>query len=77
MAETREGEPIVYDSYIVLFNSWSDTLPFRLPPARFGRRWSLELSTAQPELEAGAWESVVRGEVQVEGRSLLVLRRVA
>ena len=66
MAETREGEPLVDDSFIVLFNAWRDALSFRLPPARFGRRWALELSTAHPELEAGAWETVVRGEVEVE-----------
>ena len=77
MAETREGEAIVDDSFIVLFNAWSDMLSFRLPPARFGRRWALELSTARPELEAGVWETAVRSEVEVEGRSLLLLRRVA
>ena len=77
MAESREGEPLVDDSFIVLFNAWRDALSFRLPPARFGRRWALELSTAHPELEAGAWETVVRGEVEVEARSLLLLRRVA
>jgi len=77
MAETREGEAIVDDSFIVLFNAWRDTLSFRLPPARFGRRWALELSTARPELEAGAWAKAVRSEVEIEGRSLLLLRRVA
>ena len=65
MAETREGEPIVDDSFLVLFNAWRDALTFRLPPARFGRRWALELSTAEPELEAGAWEVPVRAEVEV------------
>ena len=70
------GDPIVDDSFLVLFNAWQDSLTFRLPPARFGRRWTLELSTAQPELEAGAWEIPVRGEVEVVGRSLLLLRRV-
>jgi isoamylase len=75
--ETREGEPVVDDSFLVLFNAWQDTLSFRLPPARFGRRWSLELSTAKPDLEPGRWEAPVRGEVSVTGRSLLLLRRVA
>jgi glycogen operon protein len=77
MAETREGEPIDDDSFLVLFNAWEGTLSFRLPPARFGRRWALELSTADPGLEAGAWELPVRAEVEVPGRSLLLLRRVA
>jgi glycogen operon protein len=74
---TREGESVVDDSFLVLFNAWQDTLSFRLPPARFGRRWALELSTAEPDLEAGSWEAPVRGEVAVTGRSLLLLRRVA
>ena len=74
--ETREGEPIVDDSFLVLFNGWQDTLTFRLPPARFGRRWALELSTADPELAAGSWERPVRGDVEVVGRSVVVLRRL-
>ena len=77
MAETRQGERIIDDSFLVLFNAWQDGLTFRLPPVRFGRRWALELSTAEPALEPGAWETPVRGEVEVEGRSLLLLRRVA
>ena len=76
-AQTREGEPIVDDSFLILFNAWEGPLTFRLPPARFGRRWALELSTAEPELEPGAFEVPVRGEAVVEGRSLLLLRRVA
>jgi len=77
LSETREGEPVVDDSFLVIFNAWRDPLTFRLPPVRFGRRWSLELSTADAGLEAGAWEAPVRAEVEVEGRSLLLLRRSA
>jgi isoamylase len=76
-AETRQGEPIVDDSFLVLFNAWRDPLAFRLPPVRFGRRWELELSTADPGLEPGAWETAVRSTIEVPGRSLLLLRRVA
>ena len=76
-SETREGEPVTDDSFLILFNAWQGPITFRLPPARFGRRWSLELSTAEPELEPGAQEFRVRAEVAVEGRSLLVLRRSA
>jgi glycogen operon protein len=66
----------VDDSFLVLFNAWHDPLTFRLPPVRFGRRWQLELSTAEPELEPGAWEVPVRANVEIAGRSLLLLRRV-
>ena len=76
MAETREGEAIIDDSFLVLFNAWRDWLSFRLPPVRFGRRWSLELSTADPSLAPGTWEVPGRGQVEVDGRSLLLLRRI-
>ena len=74
-ARTHEGEPVVDDSFLILFNAWEGPITFRLPPVRFGRRWTLELSTADPELQAGAYELPVRGEAVVEGRSLLLLRR--
>jgi glycogen operon protein len=76
-ARTREGDPIVDDSFLVLFNAWEGSITFRLPPARFGRRWAHELGTARPELEPHAFELPVRGEAVVEGRSLLLLRRTA
>ena len=74
--ETREGDPIAGDSFLVLFNGWRDALTFTLPPVRFGRRWEHELSTADPEAAPGAWDVRSRGHVEVEGRSVVVLRRV-
>ncbi len=76
MDETAEGDPIVGDSFLVLFNGWRDRLSFTLPPVRFGRRWALELSTAEPEVAADAWVERARSHVEVEGRSVVVLRRV-
>ena len=75
MDETPEGDPIVGDSFLVLFNGWRDPLSFTLPPVRFGRRWALELSTADPGLTADAWVERARAHVEVEGRSVVVLRR--
>ena len=76
MDETREGDPIVGDSFLVLFNGWRDRLTFTLPPVRFGRRWAHELSTADPGLAADAWVMPARGRVEAEGRSVVLLRRV-
>ena len=44
---------------------------FTLPAVSFGRRWVHELSTAEPELEAGSEVYPARGIVPVEGRSLV------
>ena len=48
---------------------------FTLPPRRFGRRWTLELSTFEPEAQGDVFP--VRGLVPVEGRSAVVLRSTA
>jgi glycogen operon protein len=70
-----EGEQVVDDSFLVLFNAGADEVSFRLPARRFGATWLLELSTADPQAEAGAWSVRARDEVRLRDRSLLVLRR--
>jgi len=67
------GEPVVDDSFVVLVNASPDPVVFKLPPRRFGRSWTLELTTADP----GAEERTVPGrtDLEVSGRSLLLLRR--
>jgi isoamylase len=71
---TPQGDPIVDDSFLLLFNANYEPVVFTLPPPRFGRRWELELSTADP---AASGEVVpARGLVPLEARSVVVLRRV-
>jgi glycogen operon protein len=69
------GERVRDDSFLVLFNAGADEVGFRLPARRFGMLWELELSTAEPSLEAGSRAFRTREEVRLTGRSLLVLRR--
>jgi glycogen operon protein len=70
------GEQLHDRSFLVLFNAHYEEIEFRLPNASFGRRWELELSTAEPELESGAWQRSAREAVATGARSLLVLARV-
>ncbi len=72
-----DGQRVLDDSFVVLFNAWRDPVCFTLLPARFGRRWTHELCTAQPELGPGSREHRARSEVDVTGRSLMLLRRIA
>ena len=71
-----DGEPIVDESFIVLFNAWREPVTFVLPPTRFGRRWAHELCTGEPELEANGSTLPARAQVALRGRALRVLRRV-
>ena len=70
-----QGEDVRDESFLVLFNAHHEPLTFRLPTRRFGARWKLELSTLEPGLEAGSRSWGARDEVEIESRSILILRR--
>jgi glycogen operon protein len=72
----ERGDPVRDDSFLVLFNAGGEDVSFRLPARRFGAVWELELSTAEPGRERGAWRLRTREEARVVARSVLVLRRV-
>jgi isoamylase len=74
---TRDGQPIVDDCFLLLFNAHFEDLRMRLPNQSFGRAWALELSTLEPELEPGAARFAARAAVPVAARSLVLLKRVA
>jgi isoamylase len=73
---TAQGAPVIDDTFLILFNAWEGQIEFTLPAVSFGRRWTHELSTAEPEVEPNATVYPARGVVPVEGRSLVLLRRV-
>jgi glycogen operon protein len=70
---TSRGERIGDESFLLLFNAHYEAVTFQLPARRFGARWKLELSTAEPHAEERSFPA--RSPVEVESRSLLVLRR--
>ena len=76
-AVSQQGAPVIDDTFLILFNAHHEAVVFTLPAVSFGRRWVHELSTADSDLEAGAEVFPARGVVPVEGRSLVVLRRIA
>jgi isoamylase len=74
---SRTGSPVIDDSFVILFNASDEAVEFRLPAVAFGRRWSHELSTADPSLPVAQAVYAARGSVPVESRSLTILRRIA
>jgi glycogen operon protein len=72
----QRGEPIVDDSFYVLFNAHYEALPFRLPIA-WGDHWVkvIDTKTSIPDLREH--HQILAGEeTHLEAYSMVVLRRV-
>ncbi len=71
-SRTPNGEEIVDDSFLLLFNAHFEPVTFTLPTRRFGARWAVELATG----EGAPGDTVpARAAVTVQDRSLVLLRR--
>jgi glycogen operon protein len=73
--ETDDGELVVDDSFLMLFNAHFEDVEMRLPNQSFGREWALEVSTEEPELAPGERTFTARAALTVSARSLVLLRR--
>jgi isoamylase len=72
---TTDGREIVDDSFLLLFNAHFEDIDLRLPNQSFGREWTLELSTADPDLAPSSERFPARAMLPVPARSLLLLKR--
>ena len=73
-APDEQGQPVVDDSFLLLFNGSHDPVPFTLPPSRYGRRWAVELRTDEGTGDGA--DAADAGEVvTVAPLSLTLLRR--
>jgi glycogen operon protein len=69
------GEPIVDNSFLLLFNPSPETVQFVLPGSRYARAWHIVVDTAEPVRRRRAVRPT--GRLQVPSRSLLVLREAS
>jgi glycogen operon protein len=74
-ARDSYGRPVEGESFLVLFNAHHEHAVFKLPAARFGTRWAVEVTTAAPSVQPGDHEYRARGDCFVTARSITVLRR--
>jgi glycogen operon protein len=71
------GQPVRDDSFLLLINAHSEDIDFTMPSPEFGERWEFTLDTGEPRPTAGGRAPVkARAQVEVAGRSLIVLRRL-
>jgi isoamylase len=73
-SQTQRGEPVVDDSFLLLFNAYFEPVTFTLPTRRFGSRWLVELSTHGSPAEGAVFAA--RATAEVPDRAMLLLRRV-
>jgi isoamylase len=70
----KRGQAVVDDSFLLLFNAADTGIDFIMPGADYGERWEVVIDTTTP---LGAEQPSVKADaaIQVEGRSVVVLRR--
>jgi isoamylase len=72
-----QGEPVVDDSFYVLFNAHHEPVTFTLPDCPWGQQWEKVIDTDDRLPEKRDREEYKAGEeAKVEARGLVVLRRV-
>ncbi len=74
-APDEKGGRILDESFLLFFNAQHDDCTFALPNRRFGERWSLVLSTAEPDAAPNSFEIGATEELLVPSRSVILLRR--
>jgi glycogen operon protein len=75
-SHSPHGEEMRDDSFMLLFNAHYEPITFHLPTRRFGLRWAVELSTADAHFGGAGPTVAPREPIEVEPRSIVILRRV-
>jgi glycogen operon protein len=71
----RRGEEYTDDSFLLLFNAHPEPVTFTLPSPRWGDEWELLTDTRSASVEQDQPALKPGDTVDVEGRSMAVLRR--
>jgi glycogen operon protein len=68
------GEPIVDDSFLLLFNPFGEVVGFTLPDRAYGRAWETVVDTGDPLLTNRKRVTRAGGRLDVGGHTMVVLR---
>jgi glycogen operon protein len=73
----HRGEPVVDDSFYILFNAHYETMNFRLPTDQWGSRWEKILDTNEPVPDLRQHQEWRAGdEVSIQAYAMMVLLRL-
>jgi glycogen operon protein len=71
------GEPVVDDSFYILFNGHYEPLSFKLPTGPWGDAWMKVIDTNEPVPDLRERRQLSAGEeLQLQAHSMVVLRRI-
>ncbi len=68
------GEPVLDDSFLIMLNSYGERVTYTLPQSPLNRGWKLIMNTH--DLESPFEEKLLDGTLDVEGRSVVLLREL-
>ena len=72
------GRRVLDQSFYLIFNAHWEPVEFVLPPERWGQSWTRVLDTRNGDAPAeDDWQRAAGTKVNIESRSLVVMRRVA
>ena len=71
------GRRILDESFYLIFNAHWEPVEFVLPPEIWGQSWSRVLDTANGKQADEDWQRAAGTKINVDSRSLVVMRRVA
>ena len=71
-APDPRGNRVLDDSFLVMFNAYSQPLRFTLPDEEYGAEWIPVVDTAAHDLQSNPLDP--SWEIQVQPRSIVVLR---
>jgi len=74
-AVDSEGKRVEDDSFYIIFNAHSESIPYQLPKDKYGAEWELVLTTHNSGQQEA--EHFKAGEVmEIEGRSVVLLKNI-
>ena len=76
-ARARAGDQIADDSFLLMFNSYREPMEFKLPPKKWGRKWTIVLDTADAAAPQRVRSHLFAERVHVAGNAMVVLQRTA
>ncbi|WP_016777857.1 glycogen debranching protein GlgX [Anaerophaga thermohalophila] len=78
-AVSDKGEPVVDDSFYIMFNSYHDVVQFSLPGEKWGKKWLKVMDTFNAEFNGeGIGEPLNAGQqVDANGRSVMLFREIS